>query len=71
VQPGSIDYYEYTAAMQHLATAVAQPSDVETRIFLLQASSPANGEWSWLAAPGPPASSGGRAVDSANRSRFC
>jgi hypothetical protein len=45
--------------MQHLATAVAPPSDVQTRIFLVRATSLANGECNWPAARGPPASVGG------------
>ncbi len=32
--------------MQHLATAIAQPSDVQTKIFFVRAPSPANVEGS-------------------------
>jgi hypothetical protein len=56
--------------MRRLGTSIAQPSNFQTTICLRRASSPAAGECSWLAARDPPASSGGRAVETANRSRF-
>jgi len=56
--------------MQHLGTAIAPPSDVQTTKFLGQASSPVSGDRTQLAARGPAAIPGGRAVETANGSRF-
>jgi hypothetical protein len=56
--------------MWRLGTSIAQPSNFQTTICLRRASSPAAGECSWLAARGPAATPGGRAVPKANPRPF-